>query len=113
MNKPKAHFKEVPKHPVSTKRPKVNWRPHFSSGILTCFIRPKYRYANKDYIYSNSGFYSLISVVTLVLNMAWVIAIPFLIFSYSESVDGFMRVTLITFIVELIYKAVHSEYKYF
>lgn len=45
--------------------------------------------------------------------MAWVLAIPFLIFSYAESVDGFVRVTLITLIVELIYKAVHADYKYF
>ncbi|PFN68715.1 hypothetical protein COJ59_14330 [Bacillus cereus] len=84
---------------------------------MTCFLKPKYRYkvdsVADSVSYKVSGFYNILQGAVFLLNLAWVLSLPFLLFLFSESIDGFIRITILSFIAELIYKVMHADYKYF
>lgn len=90
----------------------VRWRPDIRAGILTSFIKPKGPVKN-DYEWEFSGLYMFLQYATLLLNGAWLLSIPFMIFDYENSADGFVRITVAAIIAELLYKALHHKYRYF
>jgi hypothetical protein len=89
-------------------------RLDFRTGILTSFILPKGR-KRRDYwdsIYINGGFYRVVTTLAFMANILWSLMVIISLFGVIDW-GIFIRITVMTIILELIYKMAHYEYKYF